>query len=153
MGMPPMAGFAPPPLLSGAHHRGGRDPSPGRGRRNSSPRSKQNGRGSSGREKRRDSQTSQAVLMSQVKTKLCTFFQEGRCTRGTDCSFAHGDVELRELPDLRKTRLCAAFAEGNCVDRDCNFAHGKHELRHPDPAFKAALAQKRLENSSAPATE
>lgn len=28
------------------------------------------------------------------KTKICTFFQQGKCTRGDACTFAHGDHEL-----------------------------------------------------------
>lgn len=29
-----------------------------------------------------------------VKTKMCTYFQMGTCTRGNRCTFAHGDTDL-----------------------------------------------------------
>lgn len=32
------------------------------------------------------------------KTKLCQRFAEGRCTKGSDCSYAHGIEELRSAP-------------------------------------------------------
>lgn len=28
-------------------------------------------------------------------TKMCTFFQQGKCTKGPDCTFAHSEEELR----------------------------------------------------------
>lgn len=30
------------------------------------------------------------------KTRMCTLFLEGRCTRGDDCKFAHGQHEVRQ---------------------------------------------------------
>lgn len=63
------------------------------------------------------------------KTKICTFFQEGRCARGSSCTYAHGDSELKAPPDLQKTRICKAWTQGKCSDDQCTFAHGEHQLR------------------------
>eukprot|EP00439_Symbiodinium_sp_Y106_P039587 s287_g4.t2 len=74
-----------------------------------------------------------------VKTKLCSFydarlsqpaFEKGKCTRGAQCTFAHGSFELQQLPDLTKTSLCPALMQfGACDDGACLFAHGVEELR------------------------
>lgn len=65
------------------------------------------------------------------KTKLCTFFENGTCTRGEDCYFAHNTDEMRKKPVFMKTRLCKEFIEmGSCNNGvRCNFAHGRSELR------------------------
>jgi hypothetical protein len=65
------------------------------------------------------------------KTKICSFFQEGRCRRGDACGFAHSLFELEASPDLTKTSICLAWKEGSCPHSaaQCNFAHGKHDLR------------------------
>ena len=39
---------------------------------------------------------------------------QGLCRKGASCNYAHGDTELKGLPDFRKTRLCIAFKEGKC---------------------------------------
>lgn len=64
-------------------------------------------------------------------TRLCSFYLAGRCTRGTECAFAHGDEHLREKPDFHKTRFCVQFStKGWCPDQDgCSFAHSAEELR------------------------
>jgi hypothetical protein len=63
------------------------------------------------------------------KTELCSFFEQGRCKYGENCSFAHGGVETP--PDLTKTSLCKRWKEGRCPfsSANCRFAHGKHNLR------------------------
>eukprot|EP00930_Biecheleria_cincta_P016365 TRINITY_DN1333_c0_g1_i4.p1 TRINITY_DN1333_c0_g1~~TRINITY_DN1333_c0_g1_i4.p1 ORF type:complete len:340 (+),score=64.90 TRINITY_DN1333_c0_g1_i4:172-1191(+) len=64
-------------------------------------------------------------------TRLCKFYLTGDCERGTHCSFAHGQVELQQVPDLKKTRLCSRFQlVGRCRQgAECKFAHGADELR------------------------
>ena len=32
---------------------------------------------------------------------MCRFFLEGKCSRGSKCSFAHTKQQLREKPDFR----------------------------------------------------
>lgn len=72
------------------------------------------------------------------KTKLCSFFLEGRCRHGEQCTFAHGEVDVNFLPDLTKTSLCVAWKAGTChlSAKSCRFAHGKHELRSVLPIMK-----------------
>jgi len=65
------------------------------------------------------------------KTKLCAFWQEGRCLRGRECKYAHGSGDLNEEPDLAKTALCKTMLSGGqCANPSCTFAHSKEELRN-----------------------
>jgi len=65
------------------------------------------------------------------KTTPCTFFREGCCKRGSACSFAHGDKDMRIRPDLTKTTVCTAWLRRRkCKSGDqCKFAHGTSDLR------------------------
>eukprot|EP00931_Biecheleriopsis_adriatica_P120342 TRINITY_DN9545_c0_g1_i1.p1 TRINITY_DN9545_c0_g1~~TRINITY_DN9545_c0_g1_i1.p1 ORF type:complete len:507 (+),score=72.37 TRINITY_DN9545_c0_g1_i1:7-1527(+) len=65
------------------------------------------------------------------KTKLCSFYQAGVCSRGVSCSFAHSPEELMQQPDFSKTRLCESYTKsGMCVHgKLCTFAHGVDDLR------------------------
>lgn len=69
-----------------------------------------------------------------AKTKLCSFFQAGKCTRGEGCKFAHSDGELEVAPDLSKTSICVGWMKGTCRESaaQCRFAHGLHDLRNAD---------------------
>mmetsp|Transcript_32369 Transcript_32369/g.81773 ORF Transcript_32369/g.81773 Transcript_32369/m.81773 type:complete len:844 (+) Transcript_32369:67-2598(+) len=90
------------------------------------------------------------------KTQICTYWKDGRCTRGQLCSFAHGDHELEptaraaylaaqpqppkiiRAPTLssdpkfvtnRKTQICVYWKDGRCTRGvSCSFAHGEEEL-------------------------
>lgn len=42
--------------------------------------------------------------MVGARTKLCVFFQSGRCSRRF-CKFAHGAGELQRAPDLRTSTI------------------------------------------------
>jgi len=66
-----------------------------------------------------------------AKTRLCSFYQRGQCTRGTACNFAHEIGEQRSRPDLTKTCICQNWVNGSCPlqAEDCNFAHGHDDLR------------------------
>lgn len=65
------------------------------------------------------------------KTKLCSFFVEGKCRRGSACGYAHGTCELEVTPDLTKTSICFAWKQGLCPNSasKCPFAHGHRDLR------------------------
>jgi len=65
------------------------------------------------------------------KTRLCKFFEKGRCRRGQACTFAHGGHELAPAPDFYRTQLCLDFFRvGDCpMGRSCNFAHSAEEVR------------------------
>jgi len=47
------------------------------------------------------------------KTKMCPHLQDGICSRGPSCNYAHSQNELRSAPNLKKTRLCQQFLSGN----------------------------------------
>lgn len=65
------------------------------------------------------------------KTSLCKYYEKDTCRNGAACCFAHGESELRSIPNLSKTSICKAWKRGLCpLDGDaCHFAHGKYELR------------------------
>lgn len=65
------------------------------------------------------------------KTKMCKFFQMGKCTRLGNCAFAHNDEELLPLPDFSRTKMCPKVtARGWCgLGTACKFAHRTSELR------------------------
>lgn len=79
---------------------------------------------------RRSSQMSRTKQQC-LKTKLCHFFLEQKCSRGYLCLFAHSDEELRSTPDLSKTKICVKWKKGLCVQdsSQCNYAHGAADLR------------------------
>jgi len=72
------------------------------------------------------------------KTSLCSFYSAWLCRRGNSCSFAHGDAELRPLPDLRNTKMCPVLrCNGVCCNPTCGFAHSRDDiekclLRYPN---------------------
>lgn len=81
-----------------------------------------------------------------AKTRLCKFFSNGGCPRGSACRFAHGQEELQAAPDLSHTKMCPALVKfGVCKrGRCCRFAHSDEQLRPivevvPKPALAAAL--------------
>lgn len=74
------------------------------------------------------------------KTRLCVYFLQGKCTYGSNCTFAHEAAEVKSVPDLRKTQLCTKFAEGKCTNKNCTYAHGEAELKDP-PNFKKKVCK------------
>ncbi len=75
-----------------------------------------------------------------TKTKLCPFLLSGKCFKGSDCTFAHSEEELKKIPNLKKTRLCLCYQMGNCSNGvQCAFAHGEQELRQQPDFYKTAL--------------
>lgn len=63
------------------------------------------------------------------KTRLCEAYEQGWCTN-KDCSFAHGEEDLRTTNLFYKKTLCIWNAKGKCRSGDqCRFAHGTAELR------------------------
>eukprot|EP00440_Ansanella_granifera_P023233 gb/GFBE01025229.1/.p1 GENE.gb/GFBE01025229.1/~~gb/GFBE01025229.1/.p1 ORF type:complete len:420 (+),score=65.55 gb/GFBE01025229.1/:1-1260(+) len=85
------------------------------------------------------SQQENAVTARLLKTKMCYFFERGKCASST-CRYAHSPDELRKQPNLQKTKLCKAHAEGACTDGDrCVFAHGEVQLRVTDGIYKTQM--------------
>lgn len=66
-----------------------------------------------------------------AKTKMCSFFMKGQCTRGAACTYAHSTHEQRLNPDLVRTQMCKDFAStGHCQQgHRCRYAHHESELR------------------------
>jgi len=81
-------------------------------------------------------------------TRLCNFYLQGRCTRGAECAFAHGDEQLRGKPDFYKTRFCEQFSsKGFCKDQEsCCFAHSAEELRGPRREQELKQAMSNIQN-------
>jgi len=80
-----------------------------------------------------------AVTARLLKTKMCHFFERGKCASAT-CRYAHSSSELRRAPDLQKTKLCKAYAEGHCsAGDDCVYAHGEVQLRVTDGIYKTQM--------------
>jgi hypothetical protein len=65
------------------------------------------------------------------KTRMCKFFEQGNCSKGDKCNFAHTLTDLQSRPNLHKTQLCMAFQRtGVCRDGPaCKYAHGERELQ------------------------
>jgi len=82
------------------------------------------------------------------KTKQCSFYAEGKCTRGDYCKYAHGLVEMCIRPDLTNTSLCRSWAEtGVCGNPLCKFAHNSQQLRATDRFYKTSLCKFFLANA------
>lgn len=74
------------------------------------------------------------------KTKVCAFWEKGRCTRGTSCKYAHGENELHATPDLTNTALCRDMATtGSCNKPNCPFAHSWEHLRATEKFYKTTM--------------
>mmetsp|Transcript_24218 Transcript_24218/g.70079 ORF Transcript_24218/g.70079 Transcript_24218/m.70079 type:complete len:356 (-) Transcript_24218:153-1220(-) len=74
----------------------------------------------------RDRRTIGAQQHFLFKTKICTLWEQGICSR-RHCRFAHGAHELRKQPSFEQTSMCRF--QGACNDPDCRYAHSVEELR------------------------
>jgi len=79
-----------------------------------------------------------AVTMQLTKTKMCAFFERGKCA-SANCKYAHSPSELRLPPNLQKTKLCKAFLSGACNNENCSYAHGEAELTVTDGIYKTQI--------------
>jgi len=80
-----------------------------------------------------------AVLLQLTKTKMCAFFERGKCASST-CRYAHTVDELRRPPNLQKTKLCRAFLQSVCrAGENCGFAHGENDLRVTEGIYKTQM--------------
>ena len=85
------------------------------------------------------------------KTVICTFYKAGTCTKGWQCSFAHGtnDLKVSDSFPIKTAECIYEFErEGQCWKGDkCTFAHNKEELAFGREQHMDYLARK---NSQAP---
>lgn len=77
------------------------------------------------------------------KTFLCREFPHGRCRFSImDCSFAHGEDDLRPSPDMTRTSVCPIMLKrGVCTKPGCRYAHDSTELRQDDRILKTQLCK------------
>lgn len=83
-----------------------------------------------------------SVKRQFTKTRLCRYFiYNGRCSKNTQCSFAHHPDEMAYRPNLTKTKLCKAYEQGNCrlAKEDCEFAHGTEDLQVTFGLYKTQM--------------
>lgn len=86
------------------------------------------------------------------KTTMCAFYLRGKCTKGSECHFAHSESELQAPPDLSHTKLCSRLVNtGYCGDPSCRYAHSRDELRGM-PSWLARSAR-RMAEAAPPAGE
>lgn len=81
--------------------------------------------------------TGRNVALAQVaegsvfyKTKMCSFFAKGRCTKGASCTYSHDRNQQRAKPDLFRTQMCPdVVSSGECKRNKCRYAHYRSEVR------------------------
>lgn len=90
----------------------------------------------------RDIRRQECFSTQFYKTKLCTYWQRGKCVRGDLCRFAHGVEELHRAPDLKGTALCPQkLRTGRCDAPNCQYAHDASSLRATDMFYKTSMCQ------------
>ena len=81
-------------------------------------------------------------VVEKHKTRLCRFHEQGRCNKGSACTFAHSQADLRIGPATvqamqtlqafwmpYKTKQCFFWEKGKCQRGSmCTFAHCSGEL-------------------------
>eukprot|EP01053_Blabericola_migrator_P002187 Blabericola_migrator_1__2186@NODE_1601_length_4192_cov_84_630788_g231_i2_p3_GENE_NODE_1601_length_4192_cov_84_630788_g231_i2NODE_1601_length_4192_cov_84_630788_g231_i2_p3_ORF_typecomplete_len262_score13_65zfCCCH/PF00642_24/3_1e06zfCCCH/PF00642_24/0_057zfCCCH/PF00642_24/2_4e05zfCCCH_3/PF15663_5/2_5e12zfCCCH_3/PF15663_5/1_1zfCCCH_4/PF18044_1/1_7e06zfCCCH_4/PF18044_1/5_5e03zfCCCH_4/PF18044_1/1_6e02zfCCCH_4/PF18044_1/39Torus/PF16131_5/0_00012Torus/PF16131_5/4_8Torus/PF16131_5/23zf_CCCH_4/PF18345_1/1 len=75
------------------------------------------------------------------RIKLCPFYLRSKCTKGSNCTYAHSQEEMRVGVSLHKTKICNLWKQGLCEDNNCSFAHGDHELRSTEDYYKTRLCK------------
>lgn len=81
------------------------------------------------------------------KTKMCSFFSAGTCSKGVLCNFVHDPRELNPKLDLRCTKLCPTLLRGGeCALGRCTFAHHKEDLRKVHVSAPSRPQQQHLES-------
>lgn len=74
------------------------------------------------------------------KTSMCTFWLRNSCSRGRNCRYAHGDEDIKPMPDLSSTSMCKVFvATGVCENAECHFAHSVSKLRTTTSFLKTEM--------------
>jgi len=80
--------------------------------------------------KRPDAVKETMAVTPLYKTRLCNFYSIGACQKGSSCSYAHGNDELRNSPDFERTSVCPVMLNrGTCDKPNCRYAHNAEDLR------------------------
>ncbi len=71
-----------------------------------------------------------AATCHNYKTRLCKYHARGKtCRKARNCSFAHGEHELRELRVEKIAAICVNFLNNNCMyGINCYYCHSQNEL-------------------------
>lgn len=71
---------------------------------------------------------------------MCEFWKVNKCRKGSACSYAHGEEDLRLSPDFERTSVCPAFLKmGHCSNPSCRYAHSVDELRVAPNLLKSKM--------------
>jgi len=98
------------------------------------------GRGPGGRNKRMTKEKDVPVVTPLYKTRLCNFHLVGACQKGSSCSYAHGEEDLRPSPDFERTSVCPIMLNhGQCDKLNCRYAHNANELRTAPGLLKTKM--------------
>lgn len=98
----------------------------GRSERKERPSARAGGRG----RKKADAVKETMAVTPLYKTRLCNFYSIGACQKGSACSYAHGNEELRNSPDFERTSVCPVMLNrGTCDKPNCRYAHNAEDLR------------------------
>merc|ERR1719265_964586 len=111
------------------------------GRRESGRLSRGNGRNGRGGRNRRVSESKDNPSVTPLyKTRLCNFHLVGACQKGSSCSYAHGEEDLRPSPDFERTSVCPIMLNhGQCDKLNCRYAHNANELRTEHSLLKTKM--------------
>lgn len=77
----------------------------------------------------------------QYKTRHCTYWPLGSCRNGHLCPFAHGEEDLRPVPDLERTSMCPLLREGQCNQPRCRYAHTSDEIQVAPGLLKTRMCE------------
>jgi len=98
------------------------------------------GRVPGGRNKRMTKEKDAPVVTPLYKTRLCNFHLQGACQKGSSCSYAHGEEDLRISPDFERTSVCPIMLKhGHCDKLNCRYAHNANELRTEHSLLKTKM--------------
>jgi len=75
------------------------------------------------------------------KTKMCVFFEDSKCTKGANCTYAHALEERQKPPNFYRTKISSKWSAGRCPfsAEACRFAHGKAYIRRMRSHFTRSI--------------
>jgi len=83
-----------------------------------------------------------ARISPLYKTQLYKFFPGSCCEDAAFCNYAHGEKDLRQLPNLDCASACPRLLkDGTCTWPDCRYAHESSELRVSPTLMKTKMCK------------